>query len=197
LSSSFLAKRAAAAEPSPQDPAPLEHLHDGLHISFTGASAFTSFAEASAKGRLSASGYGPGETLLVGGTPWRGVIVGGGLHQSTTLGNFADGSRVSADTATAGPFVEFYPDPSSGWHFGALAAAGIVRLRTPEASETSGVLGVMAIAGYEWWISPEWSLGINTTVGASTEPPLDAPSEGARYRMEPLSAGLEVGFTYH
>jgi hypothetical protein len=139
-------------------------------------------------------GEGLADTILVGGTPRPGLILGGGIHASSPRGTFEDGPSVSV-----GPFVEWYPDPmKSGWHIGALAGAGVVRLRTPEVSETSGVLGVTAIAGYDWWILPDWSLEINATASASTDSSsLDVASTGARYRIAPLSAGLEIGLAFH
>jgi hypothetical protein len=194
----FLARRADAAEPAPEGPSPRDHLHDGFHVRLIGGFGFTSFSGAGSSGRLAAVGEGPANTLLVGATPWPGVIVGGGVHTSSPLGHFRGGTSVFADTATAGPFVEWYPDPTRGWHIGALAGAGLVQLQAQASSETSGVLGVMAIAGYDWWISPEWSLGFSATAAASTDgSPLDTPSSGARYRITPLSAGLEFGIAFH
>jgi hypothetical protein len=198
LSFPFLAKPAAAAEPPQEDPSPRDYLHDGLHVRLVGGGNFTSFTEEGARRGLVPAAEGPANTLLVGGTPWPGVILGGGVHASFPLTFLKDGTEISADTATVGPFVEWYPDPKKGWHFGALAGAGVVHLATPAASETSSVLGLTAIAGYDWWISPDWSLGINATASASTDAsPLDAGSTGVRYGLAPLSASFEVGVAYH
>jgi hypothetical protein len=205
LTFSFLANRAAAAEPQPEDPTPRDPPRDGVHVSFTGAFGVTSFTEQAAQGRRSAPGEGPATTILVGTTVGRGVILGGGIHSSFPAGTFEDGGSVSADTQTVGPFVEWYPAPmKSGWHLAALAGAGVARLQTPASSETSGVLGVTSMAGYDWWILPDWSLEINATASASAYGfSLDATSSGsgsgsgARYRIAPLSAGFEVGLAFH
>jgi hypothetical protein len=168
-----------------------------LHIRLVAGSGLTSFTEESARGHHDAPGGGIAGTFLVGGTPWPGVILGGGTHSFSPVEIFANGDKLSADTATVGPFVEWYPDPKTGWHFGALAGAGYAVLRMSGISRTRGVLGVTAIAGYDWWILPDWSLGINATTSASTAASLDALSIGAVYRLAPLSAALEVGLAFH
>jgi hypothetical protein len=194
----FIPTRAVATESPSNEPSPAAHLHDGLHLKLSGAFAVTSFAEEGSTVRSGAWAEGPTDTLLVGATPWRGVVVGGGVHASFPRASFQDGRSVSAVTGTVGPFVDWYPDPKDGWHIGALAGVGLVRLQAPATSETSGTLGVMVMAGYDWWILPEWSLGVDAMAAAATDgSPLDYGSNGPRYRIAPLSAGLEVGLTFH
>jgi hypothetical protein len=110
--------------------------------------------------------------VFAGGTPLRGLVIGGFygmvMPPATTIlkedgERFDDsGSLTQRALLTAGPYVDYYPDPRKGFHVlgdvgGAvqLGAGYIARLHPPGIGYTLG-----AGVGYDWWVSNEWSLGL-------------------------------------
>jgi hypothetical protein len=113
--------------------------------------------------------------VMIGGSPARGLALGGGLWLMS-----APEPKVDAPTSEeyedlgfdlVGFFVDGFPDPTAGFHVG--GAVGIAALNATFADdaydvepdrigdEQGGTLGVGAAAwiGYDAWIAPEWSLG--------------------------------------
>lgn len=54
------------------------------------------------------------------------------------------------------------------------------------------------LGGYDWWLGPQWSLGILAVLSASTSATLqDKDGNDTGYRFNALSAGLEYALTLH
>ncbi len=111
-----------------------------------------------------AGGFATGFEFLAGGTVADGFVVGGTLA-ITRVANYE--KTIGPDTAETadvigltllGPFIDWYPDVSGGFHvYGLLALAG------GSSRDTDWQRGGLAIgggAGYDWWISDEWSIGV-------------------------------------
>jgi hypothetical protein len=121
--------------------------------------------------------------VMLGGSPARGLAVGGGLWLQTssdpkTRSNSpAAESYDSLDFIMVGPFIDGFPDPQGGIHVGgalgfALLDASFSRDSSSQLESTSarpsrlgddngqttGAGGSVWI-GYDGWISSEWSLG--------------------------------------
>src|SRR5439155_18501288 len=62
-----------------------------------------------------------------------------------------------------GPFIDWYPDPEGGFHFGGMLGVAVLTASNPDTGNTTasdtGFGGAIG-AGYDFWIAPEWSLGI-------------------------------------
>ncbi len=211
----------ASGEPPPWNrPIPSRHRHDGFYLRF--ASGFGAYDE-----RLSSDDDAPGGKiegrnrgsvsvgeLAIGGTIADGWVLGGGIYTADLL---ASTYRSAGDTTLLppseldpglrslglfGPFVDYYPNPSGGFHF--QAALGLATL-TPRvfgssATEQSEYLalggGLMLGAGYEVWVDDEWSLGIlsrTTAVGLGGTD--DADVGWAHFVI--TSPSLLVTLTYH
>ncbi len=110
---------------------PGSHVHDGFYFRLAEGYGYTTITGNGAFGQTSVSGGGSATSLLFGGTPVRGFVVGGGLHVTTATGSLNGGplssSTVSGEELTLGPFVDWYPDARDGWHVGLLAGLGGAR----------------------------------------------------------------------
>jgi hypothetical protein len=108
--------------------------------------------------------------LYFGGTPAQGLTLGGYLSATVAAGptykadNGVSGTAngdVSLNLFTGGPYIDFYPDPTTGFHLlGTLGYAELTASNDNTTSEASTGVGVGAGIGYDWWVGDEWSLGV-------------------------------------
>lgn len=159
------------------------------------------------------SGLGATGSLLVGFQLRPGLALGvaglGSAHAVSSPNRTADGQPATLEDSggpyvkllgTVGPFVDYYPSASLGWHVQALV--GYASLGYGDISQgTPRGLGLMAGVGHDWWVSERWSIGAltrlvyaNTHVASVTYP------EGGGMPSEHdtvLLPTLEISFTYH
>lgn len=109
-------------------------------------------------------GFGFGLDVLIGGALTEGltlgVILGGATHPNPKIeGDDLEG--VDLNPFHIGAFIDYYTDPSHGFHL--LGELGYVQVETTgsdiETLTTQGLL-VAAGLGYDWWVSDSWSLGL-------------------------------------
>ena len=122
---------------------------------------------------LSSGGLELQADLLVGGGPSPGLTIGGGLQYATQLsGDWEvedtelEISSGDLSTFVIGPFVDGYPTPNDGWHFGGLAGLAIATFDAGGDGETALGFGGSAWLGHDVWVAPEWSLGGMLKLGA-------------------------------
>jgi hypothetical protein len=109
--------------------------------------------------------------LYFGGTVGRGLVMGGFTSVAAVAGpklsvNGKDVGSASSDVSLnffmIGPYVNWYPDPTTGFHLLgelAFAAANVSDGNgNKSATPTGGAIGFGV--GYDWWVSDEWSLGV-------------------------------------
>jgi hypothetical protein len=153
------------------------------------------------------SGGGFGQIVAVGGTIPNGVVIAGaasGVISSTGV------------VANYGVLVDWFPDPHDGWHVGGLLGLGMVRappLLAPAtvptaqgtvAGPTTGAnllgfgFGATLLGGYDLWLSPQFSLGMDV-VGATVTSAAMKESNGqsSGYRFTPLWFGFLASVLYH
>jgi len=58
-----------------------------------------------------------------------------------------------------GPFVDGFPNPFGGWHFGGTAGLAQVSFDTGVGADSALGFGAAAWLGHDAWVSPEWSVG--------------------------------------
>ncbi len=107
--------------------------------------------------------------LLIGGSPSPGVSVGGGLLLEPLFGpNYErDGGRGLGShggfATLVGPFIDGFPDPTKGWHLGALVGLAAQSFQNVNAtdsdSHTAGGVGGAAWFGYDFWVGSEFAIG--------------------------------------
>ncbi len=127
-------------------------------------------------GELDASGVALTYELAFGGTPAPGLVVGGAsygaLMPSLTAegsgGAELDGSQwvvpVGPVLGYVGPFIDFYPVPTGGFHVQwsmAFAMSSSSYERADGAEVDFDAVGWTAMfgLGYDFWVDDEWSLG--------------------------------------
>jgi hypothetical protein len=173
----------ALAEDAESAPNPHYHNHDGFYLSLAlGPSYVSSSLSSTGPGGVvddttnatsssigtTISGTALGGQLLIGGTPVEGLVVGGG-----TMGNVVFGSNRSWNGTSRpmngysagllGPFVDYYFDPHEGLHLQVLAGlADVAENSTGPGASSTIVWGYGGSIGFgnDWWIGPDWSLGI-------------------------------------
>jgi hypothetical protein len=152
------------------------HTHDGFYLrlglGLGGGRASISTDEGISK-NYELGGAGVAGNLWLGGTPWSGIAIGGLLSwQQMSDGDVkAEGDRtdegMEGRLAMLGVFIDAFPDPQRGLHFGgSLALTGINTSADNQALEEqdvdnydAGGLGGSAWVGYMGFVGPEWSLG--------------------------------------
>ena len=135
------AQVAGASEPPSPEPRaesacadPSERLHDGLFVRSEPGIAYL-WAQVSDSGpsprRSKVRGIGQSSSLLVGGTPARGLVLGGSLWSARIDPKFVedemtvdpDDDSVKVTVLHVGPFLDFYPDATRGLHASVGAGA--------------------------------------------------------------------------
>jgi hypothetical protein len=170
---SSLAARADEASPG-------SHTHDGFYLSLAaGVGVVHSNATTSANDLQDASssmrsssiatsieGFALSGHVLVGGTPLRGLAIGGG-HSGNILPSATrawNGSTRTLHTYTfgvTGPFADWYPWPHGGAHVLAMAGLSDV-IENASGGSSQGLFGVGGVLGlgYDVFVSDNWSVGL-------------------------------------
>jgi len=154
-----------------------QYVHDGFYLRLA-AGLGGGHVNVAADGRgvsdFKVGGPGLALNLWVGGTPWRGVALGGQLG----LQGIGDGNAVANGVETkqgmnagffyVGPFIDAFPDPMRGFHvggslglvaFGARGDGKALENTYQVRDYNAGGLGASAWLGYMGWVGPEFSLG--------------------------------------
>jgi hypothetical protein len=183
---------AGALTPCTDVAAPGDYEHDGFYLKGDLGLAFLSElvdAPGSPTGRTRIRGFGESSVISIGGTPLRGLVLGGTIWTARISPSFVqrgkvvspDDDSVKETLARFGPFVDFYPDPSRGFHTQAAVLLAIqVESDTKGNLSRPAAIGVAAAfgAGYDWFVSKQFSLGFiarltfgysSRTVGGSSE----------------------------
>jgi len=154
-------------------------------------------------------GVGLALNLWIGGTPWRGVAIGGLLsYQRQNEGDTVVEGRgtdagSNAGVLLVGPFIDAFPDPMRGLHFGgALGLAGVATKADSHVLEdelgakdySGGGLGASAWIGYMGFVGPEYSMGglLQLTGYAANEKKDDVERKASGYAVS-----LSFSALYH
>jgi len=151
------------------------HVHGGFYLRLAagvGGSHVNVTADPGASD-FKVGGPGLALNLWIGGTPARGLAIGGmaglqGIGDSNVVINGRESKRdMSAGFVYLGPFIDAFPDPLRGLHLG--GSLGLVAFKANGAGDelrTAGVrdynaggLAASAWVGYMGWVGPEFSLG--------------------------------------
>jgi hypothetical protein len=149
------------------------HVHDGFYFRGSIGVGTLDFDQRSdwvgvPDGRV--TGPGTASDLMLGGTPARGLVVGGALLGTHAPDPDFDSDRLEVEPNTdaswfiIGPFVDFFFFPDKGFHIGAAAGPSAIWYRDldPDLNDRREAYwgaGIAAWAGYDAWISSNWSLG--------------------------------------
>jgi hypothetical protein len=169
------------------------------------------------RGTASLSGLGSNELIAIGGSITRGLVLAGAVQGSSISMTFDGGpfvgekvsssggsltasSKADATFGTLGLLVDWYPNPSDGWHVGLSAGLGFtsVKNHADDSTMTGTSTAGSIFGGYDWAIGPGWSLGLalvgSGALSASMKDSSDQPDTG--YRLKSYSLGFSASFLY-
>jgi hypothetical protein len=158
---------------------------------------------------VSVRGVGGSVEIWIGGTLRPGIVIGGLV---TGMGQTSDDAVVGGvDEASAtlshsqlGVFLDAYPNPAEGYHFGGLLALAGTELDTdadgelPKTEYAGNGLGLAVFAGLDTWIGKQWSFGAQLRLGGSLTREeseidgVDVTKQGTTY-----AATVLVNLLYH
>lgn len=197
-------------------------VHEGFYLRLTtGPSVLTlnghgpygsaSLTNGGAGGMIAIGGaVTPGFVLagLVGGSAFNARFKGGPFEDATvsSKGKTSTASdRASGGFGMVGMLVDWYPEPTGGWHAGAATGLGVTVL-TNQADDRdfAGVnLAGSVFGGYDWALGRKWSLGLQLVVSGGTRTKMmeedhtekhDTHDTG--YRLTPFSIGVQASLLY-
>lgn len=151
------------------------------------------------------TGGGGAIELLMGGTPARGFVLGGGLVGHTwdkpkyDVGGTSTELRDSKLGLTfLALFGQLYFDPEGGWYVQALIAAAEESYSYQVAGETRetelGGVGVAVGGGVDFWVGEQWSLGPALRLSYAS---LEHDAEGVVTRHRTTALTLSFTATLH
>jgi hypothetical protein len=192
---SFCAALAATKEASAEP-----RMHDGFYLNLsTGLGYLTTSASIPGQD-VSFSGITVPSVLLLGGTPFKGFVIGGGIVTDYSISPKYKFNGQEVPTAGSvkqyliglGPFVEFYPNPAEGLHFHAMFGFGGLETSVngnAGGSDPTGFLVALG-GGYDWWVGNEWSIGV---LGRIAYAPMSLNSVS----YTSVAPAVLATFTYH
>jgi len=142
------------------------HVHDGFYLRSNIGIGALGFKYNPGPLDSSADGGGLAFDLLVGGSPSRGVAIGGAwlndIGRSLTLES--EGRELGdlhALSSLLGPFIDGFPDPKGGWHAGGMVGFANQRFDEPGSDKTYTTRGIGGAAwgGFDAWVGDEWAVG--------------------------------------
>jgi hypothetical protein len=154
------------------------------------------------------SGVASSELIAIGGTPGRGFVIAGTIA-SESLNNpnftgYPGGAQHgwTASNARLGALVDWFPNDRRGGHVGGALALNALGLTNDAANISWGGLGFGAevFGGYDFWIGPEWSLGIQGGLSFSPSAPLkDSNNSGndTGYSFGTFAFAAQATLLYH
>ncbi len=199
--------------------------HEGFYFAVRSGIGFFSVRGSGPLGDASIKGLGNAADLAIGGTVAPGLVLGGVFREWSTAGTFDGGPPITATrthfvngvsttdppltlsgnaratSIEAGAFLDWFPNPERGWHVGASVGIGGVGV-TDDSSAMSVGGGVMGsiFGGYQWWIGPSWSLGIQGVLSGGSAAKLDGSDdsqEDTGYKLAPLGIAVQASLLYY
>jgi hypothetical protein len=175
-------------------------MHDGFYMNLSTGLGYLS-TSASVPGQdVTFAGVTIPSVFLLGGTPVKGLVIGGGLLTDYSLSPKykVNGTEVPTTSSVSqylvgfGPFVEFYPNPAEGLHFHGMVGFGALETSVngnAGGSDPTGFLVALG-AGYDFWVGDQWSIGV---LGRFAYAPLSL--NGLAYTS--IAPAVLATFTYH
>jgi hypothetical protein len=189
-------------EPPPANPS--WRRHDGFYLRMSlgagGIGARVTRSDGSAA--FETGSGGSAFDFMLGGSPMPGLTLGGGFQfdlgqRDPETGPDGEPRRATRDAfALVGPFIDVYPDPRGGFHFGGmLGGAALAHSESDDADPLtySGAGGSIWL-GYDWWVARQWSLG---AMLRGTSAVLESTDKLAAERADAGSVALLFTVLYH
>jgi hypothetical protein len=184
-------------------------MHDGFYLRLSlgvGSLSTSVDHDTSTLADYEASGGAFGFDLLIGGTPTPGLAIGGALLGSVGRdgdidieGSSAQNEEAQLGLAIIGPFIDGFPNPKKGLHFGGTVGFASMTVERgdemlADADHRGGGFGGAVWAGMGGWVGPDWSLGgLLKLSGAVTRREIEGNAQQGRA----LEISLMFSALYH
>jgi outer membrane protein with beta-barrel domain len=199
VSLAFLAAETAARPAHAADP----RTHEGFQFRGVIGGGYLSDSESPESATI--SGPAAGFELYVGGNVIPGLAVGGFLggasaaNPSVSLNGQSLGTATNASLTLAmiGPYVDWYFDPTGGFHLMGMLEFTRLAVTTGGggvSSETPVGGGIGAGVGYDFWLSDTFSMGVLGRVNFSSNSYSDG---GTNFTDKTINPMLFLSFSYH
>jgi hypothetical protein len=192
-------------------------VRDGFYLRFGNGFGGVNVAGNGPRGTASLSGLGSNSLVAIGGSLGHGIVLAGTIQSSTVTATFTGGPfvgenvtsngksliaspKADASSSQLGLLVDWYPNPADGWHVGLSGGAGIANVRNhaDDSTMTGTSMAGSLFGGYDWAISPEWSIGLafvgSGARSASMKDSSDKSDTG--YRLKAYFLGISGSFLY-
>jgi len=147
------------------------HNHDGFFLRMDlgiGSSWYTEKNSGTELG--TATGITGMFALRLGGTIFPGFVLGGGIvgnsmvnptYKDARTGNSSKDSNVSIGLSELQLFALYYPNPKGGFHVMGSCGYGSLSVTVNGVQYNTSLKGLVVGGGvgYDFWVSPQWSLG--------------------------------------
>jgi hypothetical protein len=143
--------------------------HDGFQFRGTVGPGYLSTSVSQNGADFSIKGVSGDFDMYFGGTPVKGLVVGGMFNWATAFGPSITSNGQSVTTPgsnslsllTVGPYVNYYLDPTNGLYFlGMIGYGAESYTQNGQSGNSPGGPAFALGAGYDFWVSDEWSLGV-------------------------------------
>jgi hypothetical protein len=152
------------------------------------------------------NGFGGAVDAWLGWTIAPGLVLGGSLNissqRSASVAVGEDESSGAATNVLLGAFVDAFPNPRQGAHFGGVLALANLNADTADGADDTDYqgagLGLLVFAGYDAWIAREWSLGAMLRLGGvATRGTQTIAAQKVEKQGTAYGASLLVTIVYH
>jgi len=205
---------------TPDQPAPdLERVRQGFYFRMVSAPAFVSMSGTGRNGDAKISGLGDASVIALGGSVAPGFVIAGMLQATQLTAKFNGGPYVGTSATTAdgrkfdvsnqatasamgfGLLLDWYPNPSGGWHAGLAGGLGVIAVQNlaDNSQMAGGGLTGRLFGGYDFAIGKAWSLGLGLSLSAVTSSKLkdaDDTTIDTGYRLKSVSVGFDASILF-
>lgn len=146
------------------------HRHDGFYLRF-GFNAGYAWDTAEGSGiETKSQGAGGFVEYALGWNAGDHLVMAFAQHTfgvfsaKTTVGGSDLGGHHTAFYQVIGFLLDFYPDPTDGWHAALTIGPGYADVRRRQGESTNSGFGLGLGGGYDAWVGEQWSLGVGARV---------------------------------
>jgi len=205
--------------PEPQPSEAPDRVHQGFYMRIVNAPAFVSMRGTGPAGDAKLTGLGSASVISLGGSIAPGLVLGGTIQSLQLTAKFNGGpfigsrvtnangdafdasNKASVATSGLGLLLDWFPNPSGGWHAGMTAGVGVLALQN--LADSSSMVGThlngSLFGGYDWSIGKAWSLGLELSLSATTSNTLKDANDtniDTGYRLKSIAVGLGASILY-
>jgi len=177
--------------------------HDGFYLRIGLGAGYAAFSGEGPSGHSSVTDSAFGLFLGLGGTILPGLVLGAALTSATTNRSTLKGApaqgptQVDATQIVLGFLLDWYPNPTGGWHAGALLGLGGPTLSNDSIDWSGAVVAGSVFGGYDWWIGPQWSLGASLAVSVTPSTTLEDSGRDTGLQLGSSSIMVIGAFVLH